>query len=264
MRVRRLGFAAVKGTRHLSRPVVELAADGPRGDRRYAVADPATGRVLRTVDHPALARVEAEVEGGLLRLRLPDGTLVDGPAEPGAIGQPGGTLHGDYWGRPATLRLLDGSHDAALTAYLGRPATLVATEPGAVVWGAPVSLVTTGELERLAERLGAAGATAPAALDERFRATVTLEADHDPEPGTLLRLGAAVVEVVGRIDRCAVIDADPRTGLRDSRLLRHLEQRDGLPTFGVDAHVLAPGTVRLGDPGVVHALDPGTPERAAH
>lgn len=261
MHVRRLGFAAVKGTRHLSRPLVQLTADGPEGDRRYAVADPATGRVLRTVDHPALARVEAEVEDGLLRLRLPDGTVLVGPAEadeadaPGAAGT--GTVEGDYWGRPATLRPLDGSHDAALTAYLGRPATVVvATEPGAVVWGAPVSLVTTGELDRLAERLRTAGAPVPAALDERFRATVTLEADADPQPGTRLRVGAAVVEVVGRIDRCAVIDADPTTGLRDSRVLRHLERRDGLPVFGVDARVVTPGSVRVGDPG--------TPERAAH
>lgn len=252
MRVRRLGFAAVKGTRHLSRPAVELTTEGPQGDRRYAVADASTGRVLRTVDHPALARVEAEVADGLLRLRLPDGLVVAGPAEPSGTG----TVEGDYWGRPATLRPLDGSHDAALTAYLGRPARVVATEPGAVVWGAPVSLVTTGELDRLAERLGAAGAAVPAGLDERFRATVTLEADRDPEPGTRLRLGAAVVEVVGRIDRCAVIDANPRSGLRDSRVLRHLEQRDGLPVLGVDARVVSPGTVRVGDPG--------TPERAAH
>ena len=252
MRVRRLGFAAVKGTRHLSRPLVELTAEGPQGDRRYAVADPTTGRVLRTVDHPALARVEARVEDGLLRLHLPDGTVLAGPAKPAGPG----TLDGDYWGRPATLRLLDGSHDAALAAYLGRPATVVATEPGAVVWGARVSLVTTGELDRLAHRLRAGGAPVPAALDERFRATVTLEADADPEPGTRLRLGTAVVEVVGRIDRCAVVDANPRSGLRDSRVLRHLEHRDGLPAFGVDARVVVPGTVRVGDPG--------TPERAAH
>lgn len=252
MRVRRLGFAAVKGTRHVSRPVVELTPDGPQGDRRYAVADPATGRVVRTVDHPALARVEAEVADGLLCLRLPGGTVLVGPADPAGAG----TLDGDYWGRPATLRLLDGSHDGGLTAYLGRPVTVVATEPGAVVWGAPVSLVSTGELDRLAQRLRTAGASVPAALDERFRATVTLEADADPEPGTRLRLGAAVVEVVGRIDRCAVVDANPHTGLRDSRVLRHLEQRDGLPTFGVDARVVVPGTVRVGDPG--------TPERAAH
>lgn len=253
MRVRRLGFAAVKGTRHLSRPVVDLTTAGPEGDRRYAVADPATGRVLRTVDHPALARVAAEVDDGLLRLRFPDGTLVEGPEQDG-VGVP--SLDGDYWGRPVTLRPLDGSHDATLTAYLGLPATLVATEPGAVVWGAPVSVVTTGELDRLAGRLRAAGEAVPVALDQRFRATVTLEADSDPGPGTRLRLGAAVVEVVGRIDRCAVIDADPLTGRRDTRLLRHLEQRDGLPLFGVDARVVVPGTVRVGDPG--------TPERAAH
>jgi uncharacterized protein YcbX len=269
VRVRRLGFAAVKGTRHLARPAVTLTVGGPEGDRRYAVADPSTGRVLRTVDHPALSRVEAEVVDGLLLLRLPDGTVVDGPALPD--GERARTVEGDYWGRLAPLRPLDGPHDAVLTAYLGRPAAVVATEPGAVVWGAAVSLVTTGELDRLVGRLHAAGATVPEGLDERFRATVTLEAATDPQPGTRLRLGAAVVEVVGRIERCAVIDADPGTGLRDSRVLRHLEHHDGLPTFGVDARVVVPGTVRAGDPGALHtadpgtvrAVDPGTPERAA-
>lgn len=247
MRVRRLGFARLKGTRHLARPLVVLTTAGPEGDRRYAVADPATGRVLRTVDHPELARVEAEVGDDLLRLRLPDGTVVEGPAEPGEPGGP--VVEGSYWGRPATLRPLDGSHDGALTAYLGRPVTVVATVPGEVVWGAPVSLVTTGALDRLAARLVTAGLPVPDALDERFRATVTLEADVDPEPGTRLRLGAAVLEVAGRIDRCAVVDADPLTGLRTTPVLRHLELHDGLPTFGVDARVVEPGTVRLGDPG---------------
>ncbi|GAB3441654.1 MOSC domain-containing protein [Phycicoccus ginsengisoli] len=254
MRVRRLGYARVKGTRHLGRPAVVLTAAGVEGDRRYAVADPATGRVLRTVDHPSLARVEAEAQDGLLRLRLPDGTVLDGPAEPGGAGRP--PVAGDYWGRPATLHPLDGSHDAALTAYLQCPATLVATGPGAVVWGAPVSVVTTGALDRLAARLAAVGAPVPDALDERFRATVTLEAPDDPAPGTRLRLGTAVVEVVGRIDRCAVVDTDPRTGRRDAPVLRHLERSAGLLTFGVDARVLVPGTVRVDDPG--------TPEPVPH
>jgi uncharacterized protein YcbX len=254
VRVRRLGFARLKGTRHRARPVVVLTPAGVEGDRRYAVADPSTGRVLRTVDHPALARVEAEVEDGFLVLRLPDGTLVEGPAEPDGTARP--AVAGDYWGRPATLRPLDGSHDAALTAYLGVPATVVATEPGEVVWGAHVSLVTSGALDRLSARLAAAGARVPEALDERFRATVTLEADADPAPGSRVRLGGAVVEVVGRIDRCAVVDTDPLTGRRDVPVLRHLEHHDGVLTFGVDARVVAPGTVRVDDPG--------TPEHAAH
>ncbi|WP_157581670.1 MOSC N-terminal beta barrel domain-containing protein [Phycicoccus sp. Soil803] len=258
-RVRRLGFAAVKGTRHLARDAVTLAADGPVGDRAFCLVDPESARVLRTVEHPTLTCVEATTgDGGELRLRWPDGREVVGPLE--ATDEAPLTvdplLTVDYWGRAATARLLDGPHSTALAAYLGRPVRLAATQPGEVVWAGAVSVVTTGELDRLRQRMLGAGLTAPIALDERFRATITLDAEQDPEPGTRLRVGTATIEVARRIDRCAVVDVDPATGRRDVPVLAHLDRHEGLLTFGVDARVVQPGRVEMGDPA--------TPENPSH
>ncbi|WP_457254393.1 MOSC domain-containing protein [Pedococcus sp. P5_B7] len=248
-RVRRLGFATLKGTRHVARDAVTLAADGPVGDRAFCLVDPASGRVLRTVEHPSLIQVEATSDGGDLCLRMPDGQEVVGRVEatdeaPLTVDP---VLTVDYWGRPASVRLLAGPHAAALTAYLGRAVRLAATEPGEVVWAGAVSVVTTGELERLSGRMLAAGVTPPPGLDARFRATITLDAAQDAAPGTHLRVGSATIEVQRRIDRCAVVDIDPATGRRQVPVLAHLERHDGLLTFGVDARVVAPGRVEVGD-----------------
>jgi uncharacterized protein YcbX len=242
--VRRLGFAAVKGTRHLSRAAVTLSADGPVGDRAFCLVDLGTARVVRTVEHPSLTRVEARGDGRDLRLRWDDGTEVGG--ELATTDEAPLTV--DYWGRPVTVRLLDGPHTSALTAYLGRPVRLAATAPGDVVWAGAVSVVTTGELDRLAKRLAGAGTTPPAALDARFRATITLDAEHDPAPGTRVEVGSATIEVQRRIDRCAVVDVDPVSGRRDCPVLAHLKRRDGLLTFGVDARVVQPGHVEVAEP----------------
>ncbi|GMA20562.1 hypothetical protein [Arsenicicoccus piscis] len=56
MHVVSVGFAAVKGTRHLARPAVRLSAAGAVGDRSLCLIDDA-GQVLRTVAHPGLLRV---------------------------------------------------------------------------------------------------------------------------------------------------------------------------------------------------------------
>lgn len=243
MQVRRLGYAVVKGTRHLARERLTLALDGVEGDRAFCLVDPSSGRVLKTVENPSLTAVEATVgDDGDLALRLPDGTQVSGRPTP-----TGDLTTVDYWGRSVTARLLDGPHAAALAAYLGRPVRLAATAPGDVVWAGSVSVVTTGALERLRERMRASGATPPAPLDERFRATLTLDAADDPVPGTCLRIGTATIEVGRRVDRCAVVDADPATGRRAKPVLAHLERHDGLLTFGVDARVVQPGRIEVGD-----------------
>lgn len=242
--VRRLGYAVVKGTRHLARARLTVRPDGVEGDRALCLVDPGSGRVLKTVEHAALTCLEATVDHGCLTLRWPDAAEVSGPVNPA----PEPLLTADYWGRPVTARLLDGPHAAALTAYLGRPVRLAATEPGAVVWAGAVSVVATGELARLGERMRAAGATVPDDLDQRFRATITLDGDDDPEPGTRLRVGTATLEVGRRVDRCAVVDTDPVTGRRGAPVLAHLERHDGLLTFGVDARVVEPGRIVVGDP----------------
>jgi uncharacterized protein YcbX len=70
--------------------------------------------------------------------------------------------------------------------------------------------------------------------------------------GRELKLGEAVVRIRTAVARCGQIDMDPATGEKDGSLLKLLAgyrpNTGGEPWLGVDAEVVVPGTVRLGDP----------------
>jgi uncharacterized protein YcbX len=247
MHVARLGLTPVKGGRHRTLDAVELAATGPVGDRVFALVDPVARRCLRTIENPALLAASAAWDGRVLSVDLPGGTLVGEPTATGEV------LDVDYWGRSTTVEVVDGPWTAAYAALLGREVVMVRAAPGAVVYGAAVTVVTGASLARLGEEVGAPVDAA------RFRATVQLDGDlpahaEDGWVGRRLRLGEAQLRVRGVVPRCAVIDLDPRAGGRDLALMRALaayRPRDGEVAFGVDAEVVVPGIVTTGDPAVV-------------
>lgn len=258
MRVQRTGLTVLKGARHEALGSVDLAADGPVGDRVLCLVDRSRGRVLRTVENPGLLRSRARWESGVLSVDLDGRTLRGTPAATGEV------LDVDYWGRRASVRACTGPWAAAFSAHLGLDVLLCRSQrPGEVVYGAPVSLVTTSSLRRLEEHLGRPVAS------ERFRATVLVATGAAPAHvedtwvGRTLRVGTATVLVRGLLPRCAVVDLDPTTGQRDAPVLRTLAAYRldaGEITFGVDAVVLAPGSVRTGDPvldGAPGHDDPG-------
>ena len=244
MRITRTGLTALKGGRHLGLPAVELTLAGPVGDRAFCLVDRDRRRVLRTVENPALVRTVAHWARGVLTVEVA-GTTYEGVPQP-----TGEELKADYWGRTAALEVLDGPWGAAYTGLLGRRVVLARpVTPGEVVYGASVTLVTTGSLDLLAERLG------EPVDGRRFRSTFVVSHDRphveDDWVGSLLRVGEAVVEVRGAVPRCAVVDLDPETGAREVRVLDALagyRLDRGEIGFGVDAVVTAPGRVRTGDP----------------
>lgn len=252
MQVVAVGYAPVKGTRHLAHEVVELAPGGVVGDRERCVVDVERRHVLRTVQHPGLVAVRAVRDGATLRLELPSGEVAESPTP-----ETGEELVAEYWGRAVPLRLLGGPHADLVSGHLGRSVRLAAAPPGGVVYGEAVTVVTTGSLRALADRLGrAVGELDPA----RFRASVVLAHDEpfaeDGWVGRELALGAARVRVTGPVARCAVVDLGPATGERDLPVLRALVElaqqrsadgRDG-PAYGVQAVVVEPGAVHPGDP----------------
>lgn len=254
-RVARVGVAAMKGTRHGGQDALELDAAGAVGDRLFCLVDPSTQRVLRTVQNPSLVAVAARRDGVSLDVTLPSGATAGG--EPS---DSGGSLTCDYWGRPVDLRLLDGPHSALFTSYLGFEVALAQAPRAEVIYGNPISIITTASLRELASHVGAG----PAGLDPaRFRATVVVDLGEVPFSeeelvGRELALGDARVRVAARIPRCAVIDLDPGTGERNGGLMRALgrlrpDSGPEGPIFGVDAQVTAPGMVRPGD--TVELLD---------
>lgn len=243
----RAGFAPIKGTRHLAYDRVELDAYGAVGDRGLALvsvdpADPARGRVLRTVQNPSLVAVRAEVAGDRLDVELPDGATAS--AEPVVTGE---RITCDYWGREVELELLDGPHAELFSRWLDRPVRLARARRGDVVFAGSVSVVTTGSLRDLAARTGV-----EAVESARFRPNLVVETDEpyveDAWVGREVRVGGARLRIGVPIPRCAVIDLHPETGERDVRLLKGLAthrplNRAGEPAFGVFAEVVGPGAV---------------------
>lgn len=247
LRVVRAGFAPIKGTRHLPHDHVVLDAQGLVGDRGFALvsvdeADPARGRVLRTVQHPSLVAVRAELAGDRLEVELPDGETAS--AETVATGE---RLTCDYWGREVELELIGGPHAALFSRWLDRPVRLARARPGDVVFAGAVSVVATASLRDLARQAG------HDALDAaRFRPNLVVETDEpyaeDTWLGREIRVGGATLRIGVPIPRCAVIDVHPETGERDARLLKTLAShrplnRAGEPAFGVFAEVVTPGAV---------------------
>ena len=235
--MRSVGFAPVKGMRHLALDHVDLDELGAVGDRAFCLVDVARRRVLRTVQHPSLMAIVAQAYDDGLALTLPTGEQVDGPASPS-----GETITCDYWGRPVELALVDGPHAELISRHLGKDVRLARAPRTAVVFGDPITVVTTASLRELDVEAA------------RFRATLVLDTDEpwveDTWLGREIDLGGATVRIGGPVPRCAVIDHHPETGEKDARILRALVRqrptnRAGEPMFGVYATVTRPGRVSV-------------------
>lgn len=246
LRVARLSLTPVKGMAHAAPESLEFIASGPRHDREFCLMDQRTGRVVRTVEDDLTMACQASWDPPRLTIRTPVGTASGVVAD----GKP---LVADYWGRPTEFHTVDGPWSEVLSEHLGRPVVLCRVrEPGAVVWAAPVSLVTTSSLEEVARR-----ARRPSEDGTRFRATVVVDTGTAPSfvedgwVGRSLELGGATVTVTGRTERCAVVDRRPGAGGVDVRVLAALvDDRaaggGGAPTFGVHGVVARPGVVTRG------------------
>jgi len=250
--IQQTGLTPLKSGRHLDHDAIDLAAGGPVGDRMFALADLERGTVLKTVRNPALLASTARWGDGVLSVEI-GGRTIEAAPEP-----TGESLHLDYWGRPASVDVVDGPWAEAYSDLLGVTVALTrAQQPGEFVYGAPVTLVTTSAIRRLEERVGHA-------IDShRFRATFVIDTDgldaavEDSWIGTELQLGPARVRVTGAIDRCAVIDLDPASGASGTRLLQTLasyRMRGKALDFGLYAEIVTPGRVSWGD-AVTAALD---------
>ena len=247
MLVSRIGWTPVKGGRHLEHDWVRLDEHGPVGDRVFALVDPVTRTSVLTAPNRRLALTTPLWDGRTLAVRFPDDTLVSG--EPTGTGE---TVYFDYFGRGVPGEVQDGPWAQAYSDYLGQPVVLARmTDRRGVVYGAPVSLITTSSLRWLSQ------VTGQPIPDGRFRMTLTLDTGAAPafvEEGWLGRrvgLGGAVIRINGLVARCPVIEVNPVTGEVDTALQQALaRERPQLPDrpFGVDAVVVRPGIVRLGDP----------------
>jgi uncharacterized protein len=233
--VQSLGFTPLKGGRQSEPESLHYALSGPVGDHTLAVVDLERGRVLKTVENPALLHSQARWDGDALTIEIHGAPVT---AVPTATGERRSL---DYWGRATSVEILEGPWAEAFAAALGRDVALARAErPGGFVFGDPVTIVTTGALARF-------GDVDP----RRFRANLVVDTGADDLESEWmsrqLDIGEARLDVTGAVTRCAVIDFDHGDGTT-AKLLKALAASDSRDlTFGLYARVTRPGRVSRGD-----------------
>jgi len=197
--------------------------------------------------HPELTRVLPDLclAQGRLTVTFPDGATATSPLTP-----TGEKIHSALFGKARSARLVPGPVAEALSEYVAEPLRLVLADRTGVGWDeGPVTVLGRASADAMA-----APAVGDASPSERFRMLVevdTTEAyEEDSWVGHQVRLGAALVHVTHRLERCVVINHSPATGLKDWDGLKRLADRRGRDqiTLGVIAAVDQPGEVRVGDP----------------
>lgn len=250
IRVARIGITPLKGTRLAHPAAVELTALGIPGNRRFHLVDE-RGRLFSCTDHGPLMRVGARYDAasGILSLDLPDGTTAT--ARPRDLGARHVT---DLYGRPVPGRFVEGPAAEAVSSFVGRPLRLVrADAEGDGPDEHRLSLVSLASVADLGARFGR-----PDLDSRRFRMNLELEGcgpyEEDAWSGHAVRVGTAVIRVLGQVPRCVATTRDPATGSKDFDTLKAIAayrapiaEPRGIP-FGMYAEVEVPGRVALGDP----------------
>jgi len=246
----RLNVTPVKGTKLRHPRSAELTGLGIPSNRRFHLVDE-RGRLFSGGDHGPLVRIRSTFDPGAetLSLTLPDGARVSAPAD-----RLGAAQVTDFWGRPVRGRIVLGPFAEAIGGFVGRRLQLVrddAEGDGSDVHH--LSLISRSSVRDLGAR-----SSRPDLDPLRFRMDLELgggEAyQEDAWQGRAVRIGEAVVRLLGPVPRCVVTTQDPATGLKDFDTLkrisefRPLMQRPRGVPFGMYADVERPGWVSVGDP----------------
>ena len=247
-----ISVAPVKGLRLEQRDEVELGESGVPGDRAFFVVDDRGVMVSASRLGPLVAVVPRhDAQEGTLVLRFPDGEEVGGSIE---LGEPERVR---FYGEAVRGRAVGGPFSEALSRHCRKRVRLIAALPerSGLDRGREggATLLSVAALERLRSQAAADDPVDP----RRFRMTFGIDGlDAHEEDGWIdreVRIGDALLRVLGNVGRCALTTRDPDTGVVDFKTLHHLKAyRDRVPTteplpFGVHACVLRPGRVRLGD-----------------
>lgn len=248
-RLARLNVTPLKGTALAHPSSAELTETGIPGNRLFHLVD-ARGRLFSGGALGLLVqlRVTFDAAAETLTLALQDGTSVTAAAD-----RLGAAQVTDFWGRPVPGRFVEGPIDEAVSTWAGRPLRLVRDDrEGDGPDEHRLSLVSWASVRDLGARNGRAD------LDpRRFRMNLELDGcapfEEDGWEGRAVRIGTAVVRILGPVPRCVATTRDPDTGMKDFDTLKQIsayrplmQEPRGVP-FGMYAEVERPGRVAVGD-----------------
>ena len=247
----------------------DVSESGLAGDRRLALIDRETGKVA-SAKAPRLWRsllaCSAALDEDAVRIEVPGAKPLwstDAAVDEALSAYTGRAVHlADTAPPDAVLdrsvpdQVLLGGIEAEVDSTLSHIGG--AAPPGNFFDFAPLHLITTGTLRRIAE-LG----DVPDADVRRFRPNLVLDT---PETGFLeagwhereLRIGESLrLRVICSTPRCAVPTLEHGALPRNAEVLRTLARHHRIPPLadwspepcaGVYAHVLEPGPIEVGDP----------------
>jgi uncharacterized protein len=215
------------------------------GDRMFAVENGPSGFDPAAAEHlPKIKYLMLMRNAGLAKLR----TLYDDATGVLSIAQGGATV--------ASGDLATPEGRAAIEAFLARycsgelrgPPKLLSGPPGYRFMDSRNGFLSIIDLASVAAIATAAGRERIDPL--RFRANVYVEGlgawGEFGLVGRRMRLGAAEVEILKPIDRCAATEVDPSLGVRDIDMVGLLERTFDHNDCGVYARVVGSGEVAAG------------------
>ena len=236
----------VKSTALQHPQTIDLRVDGAVGDRRFVFARDDGSRLHGISKAPLMPIISTwDRDRERLRLRVPQGTEVEGDARP--TGPPTAI---DLYDRPVMGQLVDPAFAEAVHEVDPTLALFRIVEPEYAGGGHRASIVSLASVAEVA-RTGGGDELDP----RRFRMLVELDGldpfEEDTWSGAVVRVGAATLRFGGRVPRCVMTTLHPDTGVQDVDTLAMLavdRSIDGKLRLGVYGDVLEPGVIGLGDP----------------
>jgi uncharacterized protein YcbX len=275
-RIARLTYYPVKACAGTDVPSAEVTPAGLAHDRVFQLIAP-EGNVLTQRPHPVLASVRPRVLGDRLALSAPgrEDLVFD--------------IRRDVPRRPVSMAAWhgEGVHQGAEAAewfseLLGRPAELVRVTPehqrvtggetpgtAAFADGHALLFASQSSLDGLNARILEQGGE-PVPMD-RFRPNIVISGwtePHREDEAREVAAGTAKFGYAGRCVRCTVPMIDQETGAKAGpepirTLATYRRDAGGGVVFGMQAAVLRPGQVAVGDAVIVHSWAGPSPSTAA-
>lgn len=275
LRVARLASTPVKGTRIVERQTLRIDQHGSAGDRLFYVID-AAGRLVNGRRWGPIVSIASHYDPSTerLALELPGGRTIEDRVRVGTE-----QVSTRFFDHDVAGMVVEGPWSAELSGLAGRELLLVqVSRPSLGVDLHPVTLVSSASLDCLADATGLPSDS----FWRRFRLNVEIAGagahEEDAWVGRRVMAGSALLEVIGLVPRCAVVQQDPGNGNKDGEVLKailnHQVDVHGAaaspggrrePEFGAYARVLRPGRIDVGsDLGLVDdVLEPDEDDQVA-